>query len=828
MPLDFSRFTAASAADTATSPRDIFAALPGKSGKYSYLRDVQAEVLAQWHDRRNSNDLRLKMNTGGGKTLVGLLILKSCLNENQGPAAYIAPTPYLVSQVVAEAAALGIAVDIDPRSPNVVRGKSILITSIKTLFNGRSKFGVGGNPDIPIGSVVLDDAHSCLAAAEQQFTLQVDAKHTVYKELLELFRGDFEGQSSSTLLEIEESDTSKLLVAPFWAWHDKLDRVQKILLDQREDDALLFWWPLAAESLRECRCVIGSRRMEIAPRCLPVDMIPSFVRARRRIFMSATFADDGILVTDFDANPDQIKDAIAPTSASDIGDRMILVPQAVDASITDEEIRSLAAERAKSINVAVFVPSHRRATEFWGGVAQAVLKADTLEDGVAALKKGHVGLVVIVNKYDGIDLPDDACRLLVIDGIPDARRDIDRVEELYVQDTWVEAGKSIQQIEQGMGRAVRATDDYCAVLLMGSSLTAHLYRYNGIARFTPATRVQFELAEQLAEQLEGGGISGISDALDGFLSRSAGWVATMKSRLVGVKFDTASTDLSVATAKRNAFNAARRDDYPAAIEDLQPVVNGETDTTLRSCLMSDLASYLHRVDAAAAQEMLKSASKLNVRLLRPLAGIVYRKAVPAAGDQSVESLKYLKANFPHANNLIRECNSIADDLAFQPNSYKRFHSAMVRVASLLGFHGDLPEEKCGRGPDVLWAVGERRYFVIECKNEATTGKVNKHDCNQLAGSMNWFRSEFDQTCSGVPVMVHPSSRFEYAATPPQDTVVMTREGLARFRAAFTAYTRSVSRIYLLEGPQEVATLLQAHKLRPGDLLQAFTEAARAS
>jgi replicative superfamily II helicase len=58
------------------------------------------------------------MNTGGGKTLVGMLILKSCLNEGKGPAVYIAPTPYLASQVVVEAQALGIAVETDPRPTN--------------------------------------------------------------------------------------------------------------------------------------------------------------------------------------------------------------------------------------------------------------------------------------------------------------------------------------------------------------------------------------------------------------------------------------------------------------------------------------------------------------------------------------------------------------------------------------------------------------------------------------------------------------------------------------------------------------------------------------
>ena len=37
------------------------------------------------------------MNTGGGKTVVGLLMLKSCLNEGVGPAVYVTPDNYLVS-----------------------------------------------------------------------------------------------------------------------------------------------------------------------------------------------------------------------------------------------------------------------------------------------------------------------------------------------------------------------------------------------------------------------------------------------------------------------------------------------------------------------------------------------------------------------------------------------------------------------------------------------------------------------------------------------------------------------------------------------------------
>lgn len=53
------------------------------------------------------------MNTGSGKTVVGLMILQSCLNEEKGPAVYVVPDKYLVTQVCAEARRLGIQTATD-------------------------------------------------------------------------------------------------------------------------------------------------------------------------------------------------------------------------------------------------------------------------------------------------------------------------------------------------------------------------------------------------------------------------------------------------------------------------------------------------------------------------------------------------------------------------------------------------------------------------------------------------------------------------------------------------------------------------------------------
>lgn len=63
------------------------------------------------------------MNTGSGKTSVGLIILKSCINEGEGPAVYVVPDNYLVEQVVLEANQLGIPVTQDERSPNLLQVK---------------------------------------------------------------------------------------------------------------------------------------------------------------------------------------------------------------------------------------------------------------------------------------------------------------------------------------------------------------------------------------------------------------------------------------------------------------------------------------------------------------------------------------------------------------------------------------------------------------------------------------------------------------------------------------------------------------------------------
>jgi hypothetical protein len=59
---------------------ELYASLPDKAEGYGYLRDVQGQVLTAWHKRRDERDL-IKVNTGAGKTIDGLGILRSYGND---------------------------------------------------------------------------------------------------------------------------------------------------------------------------------------------------------------------------------------------------------------------------------------------------------------------------------------------------------------------------------------------------------------------------------------------------------------------------------------------------------------------------------------------------------------------------------------------------------------------------------------------------------------------------------------------------------------------------------------------------------------------------
>jgi len=135
--VDFKKHLGRKAAAKALDPVEIYKALDRSSDKGD-LREPQKRILADWHaTRRSDRDVILKLHTGQGKTLLGLLMLQSKLNEGKGPALYLCPNHFLVNQTLEQAKQFGVrCVETDGELPGeFVDGNAIRSQVAATLFN---------------------------------------------------------------------------------------------------------------------------------------------------------------------------------------------------------------------------------------------------------------------------------------------------------------------------------------------------------------------------------------------------------------------------------------------------------------------------------------------------------------------------------------------------------------------------------------------------------------------------------------------------------------------------------------------------------------------
>ena len=809
--IDFNKLNTENTIDTLINPRDLFSALPHKDSRYQYPRDVQSQVLARWHEKRDDKNIVLKMNTGSGKTVVGLLILKSSLNEKKAPAVYVVPDNFLAQQVEEEAKLLGIPTTTNEKSVNFIRGKEILICNMHKLVNGRSVFGVN-EKKIDIGTIIIDDAHACIDTVESQFTIKIPNDNDMYGELLEIFLPSIEEQSKSKAFELKTSQPNTIALVPFWSWKNNLDTTRKILFENHQDSSLEWKLPLLKDNLKFCKCVVSSKEIEITPHVIPIDVITSLESTQRKIFMTATLVDDSILATHFDLDKDSISNTITPDIAGDIGDRIILIPQIINEKITDSSLKKYYKKLSKYENVVIIVPSAYR-KKYWEELADLIIETDSMHEDIEKMKTKHIGLVILINRYDGIDLPHDACRVLVIDGLPDSRRLIDQITESQLLGSNKSVNQKIQKIEQGMGRGVRSNDDYCVIFLMGKSLISHLYKSGAIDKFLSATKAQFELSEKLSEQLRDKDLEETDNVVRLFLNRDEGWVTASKSSLASLTYSQNSSD-EFAISQRLAFNEASINQYDNATAILNNAID-TSDKIISGYSKQVLAEYLNYKDEVEAQKLLISAIRDNKNILKPKEGISYER-IKSVDEQAKTLQNYLLNKYTAGSNqFIIDIDALLDDLIFRPETANKFEEAIKQLASYIGFIGQRPENDYGKGPDNLWSVGNNEYFVIECKNGVINKTINKHDMNQLNGSIAWFKDKYDHSSQYVPIMIHLGDTCEHGATPLEGCIVITKEHLKAFKKNIKDFSLAIkTKINQLD---EIKALLIHHKLRASDI-----------
>lgn len=818
--IDFSKKINRENEKKVTNPIDVYDNLD-RSSKTGPLRPVQEYVLKEWYDnRKDEKDLVIKLHTGEGKTLIGLLILQSKLNMGEGPCVYVCPNRFLADQAFYEAKKFGIKVCIiDEKNmfPNdFLEGRAILLTYVQKVFNGRSIFGVG-NIFQRVNVWVLDDAHACLDSIKKAHTITIrrSTEKVVYERLLELFESDLRQQGEGTFIDIKENeDYESVTMIPYWAWCDKISEVISILATENEKDFIKFVWPLVRNELDKCDAYLNGKEIQIVPHAYDVKLFGSFDRAKQRILMSATTQDDIFFVKNLNVAIDAIENPIECIEKKWSGEKMLLFPSEIDDSFDREAVINYICKfEWKHFGVCALVPNFSKSNDYRNLFCQ-VADSSNIFNEITMRQDGLYGkTLVLVNRYDGIDLPDDACRILILDSLPRFGNMDDIYEEKGRIGCELTRRKIAQKIEQGLGRSVRGEKDYSCILVVGSDLVKFIMSVETRNYFSSQTRKQIDIGLNIVEMAKGEnekGFSMLTGLIKQSVQRDEGWKNYYRSEMDSLEREVVTSVREALLAEKESEEYFINGQYDKSVEVIQEYLDKtELEREDRCWYLQLMARRKYHSSRREAESYQRAAFEGNRQLLKPQNGVEYRRMTQINASRAQNILDMFKT-FGTYDELLLNVNSWLEDLSIGVKA-DRFEQAVDGIGKILGYDCDRPDKLIRRGPDNLWHVGNNKYIMFECKSEVAETRecIHKSEVGQMENHCGWFEETYHDA-TVLRVMIITTNKLAVDANFSHDVKIMRKKNLRKLRGNILKFIKEFKNYDIQNLDENVISSALAH------------------
>lgn len=569
--MSFSSIPQLTAKPPPSDPFDVFARRPSLPGTPNDLWGGQRDALQAWAKNRKKRDILISLNTGSGKTMLGVLIAQSMANESGGKCVYACSTIDLVSQTEREAKKLGIAPTTwHSRKFNnsaFEQGKTFCITTYSSVFNAQQPFKKHN-----VTKFIFDDAHVAEKAIRDAFTLTISRTDhaALYGHVASLLKPLFAsvGQSFGYDEVLSERSATIMMVPPMLTL-DVADHISDSVrnLDLGKLPDLLFPYLYLKDHIKICAITVSRTNIEIAPPFLPSSVTHPFSQDdMRRVYLSATLQTKAEFARAFGKKPDLV---VAPETDAGNGERCILFGNQVSDDDTD---LNLAAHIKRKHKLVIMCRSYTDARA-WEQVATIPKRRD-FSNELEQFRNASSGALVLVARVDGIDLPDDACRVMLIDDLPSGYTQMERFQMEYCAMTSLGATKLASRITQAFGRINRGRKDYGVFILRGRTLNNWLSDVQNAALLPDLLQKQLLLGEQVSiNMIKGKGSAGILSVMNAVMARDADWIATYGDRIAnaelpaGAKASARETDgllTDAAIAEIRAMHEAWQGDFTAA------------------------------------------------------------------------------------------------------------------------------------------------------------------------------------------------------------------------------------------------------------------------
>lgn len=775
------------------------------------IKDIwgsQKEALAEWHAHRSESDIQIDMTTGGGKTLVGLLAGQSLVNETAGKVLYVCPTNQLVEQTVRRAAECGISV-ADYRAgewtnPEVFdEGRGICVTSYAALFTAWSKFA-----DLDLSGVVFDDAHVASNSIRSQYTLRIPSKHAAFHPLCKLFASYFNRAGLSHRLdEAMAGDWRALLFVPMFEMWPNAQQISEILRDKKVGNvegttSTKFAWEQVKDHLDICVMLLSGVGIEIAPPVIPLHRVPYFKPNVRRLYLTATMPSPADFIRTFGVTTAR---RIQPGGkAGDAQRQFLFMPG------EDDQQRASALQLISKVKACIITPS--------GRAAEAWKDHGAIFDGAS----GHAGIerfaaskdpekLILVARYDGVDLPGDACRVLVLDRVPGGASLFDRFLDESLAIAPMRAMRTATRVMQAIGRIFRSNTDHGAVVICGSDLHRWLRDPKNQAYLPPLIQRQLQLGASLRDLVDHSRCT-FEDLLDGVLKGTKAWDDIYKDTIE--QFDVTKLLapppwlVEMAAGEQLAYSKLWEGNHVEAAAAYGKLAERAApyELRLKAWFRHWEGRAAQRTDEAAAWRAYTDAANVRAELGRPKTSGKSAIVAAAAPTPSAQATRIAEVLAKSRAKIVGQVEAAAAALV-NGSPTKPTEAACQELGVFLGFASTRPEQEDGTGPDVLWRCPEiGRGVALELKTDkkSTSQYTKKDDIGQFQDHVNYLAKKYQKELFKLRI-VGPRIAVSPESNPPATLAVLEVQELQ----ALAARVADMYRLLLsAEGTEDTATMAQ--------------------
>lgn len=717
------------------SPEALFGDLPKLPTGVPALWSHQADQLRTYFEKHTASaNVALELPTGSGKTLVGLLIAEWRRRTLGQRVVYACPTIQLAKQVAKAAANQGIpavclvgrSVEWDTREfQKYVSGQAVAITVYSHIFNTNPRFD-------DAQTLLFDDAHAAENYVADAWSIEVKSDEALFRVLLGVLADSLDGQLVTRLNTAEEGGRSpdatvRLLPASVIAAH--ASGIETALASGLTDNRK---FPLSwlKENLTSCSFFISGRGLYIRPMIPPTSGHAPFTTPNQRVYLSATLGDSGELERAFGVA--RIKRVAVPEewSRTGSGRRFFVFPDLADfGDSPDYDSLQLTLDILRQADKKlILTPSQAEAEKIAEELHIPEAERFEVKQGsdFTDFRESSKGTLLAANRYDGMDLAGDACRLMFMLNLPSYSHDQDKFLDERLGAKQVLAERIRTRVVQGFGRCTRGPRDYSVVVVAGDDLVNYLSRRENL----DAMPVELQAEIAFGKAASDNSPDTLKKLVESALAQDELWqgeaepaITSRRSEMTRSNTPASSQLGSTATNEVLAWQAAWSQNWEAAGTYAQSVFESLTDPSLkpyRALWAYHAANWLGLVNADPTNALKAAALMREARLAA--AGTTWlRETLPTASAPVTEEMdqggvdgavSLLRGRFSRLGKYDTTVASMVAGL--QDIDANGYEAALVQLGEFLGAKSFKPVFE-GQ-TDAAW-VWPNLWITVEAKSE---------------------------------------------------------------------------------------------------------------